>query len=126
PAFTPETLRGLMVHSARWTLAMRARATDGQGKLDVIRLLRTFGYGTPDAEALFYSANNNLALIAQDTLQPYFKDEDNGGGVKTRDIKFHALPWPRDALLGLPLDTPVEMRVTLSYFVEPSPGERGW
>jgi hypothetical protein len=26
----------------------------------------------------------------------------------------------------LPLDTQVEMRVTLSYFVEPSPGERGW
>ena len=48
------------------------------------------------------------------------------GGVKSNDIKFHAIPWPRDALLALPLDTPVQMRVTLSYFVEPSPGERGW
>ncbi|WP_161533408.1 hypothetical protein [Bradyrhizobium sp. LCT2] len=27
---------------------------------------------------------------------------------------------------ALPLDTPIEMRVTLSYFAEPSPGERGW
>jgi hypothetical protein len=125
PDFTPETLRGLMVHSARWTPAMIARATDEQGTLDALRLLRTFGYGAPDVEALFYSANNSLSLIAQDSLQPFFKDEDNGG-IKTRDIKFHALPWPREALLALPLDTPVEMRVTLSYFVEPSPGERGW
>jgi len=31
-----------------------------------------------------------------------------------------------EAFLALPLDTPVEMRVTLSYFVEPRPGERGW
>jgi hypothetical protein len=125
PDFTPETLRGLMVHSARWTSAMIARATNGQGELDTLRLLRTFGYGAPDVEALFYTANNSVSLIAQDTMQPFFKDEE-GGGIKTRDIKFHALPWPRAALLALPLNTPVEMRVTLSYFVEPSPGERGW
>src|SRR5262249_23677402 len=46
--------------------------------------------------------------------------------VKTKDIQFHALPWPKEALLALPLQTSVQMRVTLSYFVEPSPGERGW
>ena len=87
------------------------------------RLLRTFGYGAPNAEQLFYSAGNNLTLVAQDSLQPFFKD---GSTPKTHDIKFHDLPWPREALLALPFDTPVEMRVTLSYFVEPSPGERGW
>jgi subtilase family protein len=125
PAFTPETLRGLMVHSAHWTDAMISRATDSQGRLDTVRLLRTFGYGTPNTERLFYSADNNLTLIAQDSLQPYFKDEDRGG-IKTKDIKYHALPWPREALLDLPLNTEVQMRVTLSYFIEPSPGERGW
>jgi hypothetical protein len=124
PNFTPETLRGLLIHSARWSPAMLARATDGAGKIDSIRLLRTFGYGAPNSEALFYSADNDLTLIAQETLQPFFKDED--GSIKSRDIKFHALPWPRDALLDLPLNTEVQMRVTLSYFVEPSPGERGW
>jgi Subtilase family len=124
PDFSPETVRGFMVHSARWTDAMRARAVDGQGRPDMERLLRTFGYGAPDAEQLFYSAGNNLTLIAQDSLQPFFKDSD--GTPKTHDIKFHNLPWPREALLALPLDTPVEMRVTLSYFIEPSPGERGW
>jgi len=126
PAFAPETLRGFMVHSAYWTGAMKKRATDEHGKVDMGRLLRTFGYGTPDPERLFYSAGNSLTLIAQDSLQPFFKDENNNGGIKTRDIKYHALPWPRDALLALLLDTKVQMRVTLSYFVEPSPGERGW
>jgi hypothetical protein len=126
PAFTPETLRGFMVHSAHWTEAMIARATDGQGRLDIGRLLRTFGYGAPDPVRLLYSAGNNLTLIAEDSLQPFFKDEEDDGRIKTRDIKFHALPWPRDALLALPLDTQVQMRVTLSYFIEPSPGERGW
>jgi hypothetical protein len=124
PNFTPETARGLMLHSARWTPAMRARATNAAGDLDTGRLLRTFGYGAPNAEALAFSADNDLTLIAQETLRPFFKDED--GAVKSNDIKFHALPWPREALLGLPLDTQVQMRVTLSYFIEPSPGERGW
>ena len=91
---------------------------------DAERLLRTFGYGTPDRERLFYSAGNVLTLIAQDSLQPFFEDEE--GGIKTRDIKFHTLPWPRDALLALPLNAEVQLRVTLSYFIEPSPGERGW
>ncbi|MCP3477473.1 S8 family peptidase [Bradyrhizobium sp. CCGUVB1N3] len=124
PDYSPETVRGLLVHSARWTDAMRARAVDRQGRLDPERMLRTFGYGAPDPERLFYSAGNALTLIAEDSLQPFFKDRD--GSIKTKDIKFHELPWPRDALLALPFDTPVEMRVTLSYFVEPSPGERGW
>lgn len=125
PDFTPETLRGLLVHASRWTPAMLARAVDGEGAVDTIRLLRTFGYGAPNSEALFYSAENALTLIAQETLQPFFKDPDDKS-VKTRDIKIHTLPWPRDALQALPLHTQVEMRVTLSYFVEPSPGERGW
>lgn len=124
PRLQPETLRGLLVHSAQWTPAMLARARDAQGRLDANRLLRLFGYGTPEPEALFYSANNCLTLIAEETMQPFFKDE--AGGIKTKDIKFHALPWPVDALLELPLATDIEMRVTLSYFIEPSPGERGW
>jgi hypothetical protein len=37
----------------------------------------------------------------------------------------HDLPWPVEALAALG-ETTVEMRVTLSYFVEPNPGERGW
>ena len=124
PDLTAEAVRGLIVHSAQWTPAMRSRCADPLGGIDFGRLMRTFGYGAPNAEALFFSADNSLTLIAQESLRPFFKDAV--GGVKSNDIKFHAIPWPRDALLALPLDTPVQMRVTLSYCVEPSPGERGW
>ncbi len=37
----------------------------------------------------------------------------------------HQFPWPRTELEQLG-ETQVELRVTLSYFVEPNPGERGW
>lgn len=43
-----------------------------------------------------------------------------------RDMHLHLLPWPQQELLNLG-NIEVEMRVTLSYFVEPNPGiaERG-
>ena len=41
-------------------------------------------------------------------------------------MHLHELPWPKDVLLNLPDDTKVNMRVTLSYFIEPGPGEIGW
>ncbi|MGY2803942.1 S8 family peptidase [Bradyrhizobium sp. USDA 4506] len=125
PTCRPETIRALMVHSARWTDAMRDRVRYPDGSLDTTRLLRTFGYGVPDREMLFYSAQNNLTLVAEETIQPFFLDEEDSA-IKSHDIKYHNLPWPREALEALPFDTPIEMRVTLSYFIEPSPGERGW
>ena len=39
-------------------------------------------------------------------------------------MHLHNLPWPQDALEDLG-DTQVELRVTLSYFIEPNPSERG-
>lgn len=35
-------------------------------------------------------------------------------------------PWPAEALRELPGETPVRIDVTLSYFIEPGPGEIGW
>ena len=125
PDYWPETARALMVRSARWTEAMLTRARDQHDRLDTNRLLRTFGYGVPNPELLFYSAQNNLTLIVENTIQPFFKPQGSND-IKTRDINFHALPWPREALLALPLNIEIQMRVTLSYFIEPSPGERGW
>ena len=43
----------------------------------------------------------------------------------TRDMHLYELPWPIDVLRNLGA-TQVKMRITLSYFVEPSPGEIGW
>jgi hypothetical protein len=62
-----------------------------------------------------------LTLIVQDVLQPYQKVAST---VKTRDMHLHALPWPTEMLQALG-NTTVTLRVTLSYFIEPNPGERG-
>ena len=69
------------------------------------------------------SAQNDLTLMVEDTLTPFNKE--GSASVKTRDMKVHQLPWPNDVLAQLG-DAHVELRVTLSYFIEPNPGERGW
>ena len=59
----------------------------------------------------------------EDALHPYKKEV--GKGIVSRDMNLHTLPWPRDQLLALPPATDVELRITLSYFVEPNPSARG-
>ncbi len=60
--------------------------------------------------------------MVEDTLLPFRRD---GSAVKTRNMNLHRLPWPRTELLALGRQD-VELRITLSYFIEPNPGERGW
>lgn len=123
PDFWPETVRGLMVHSARWTPPMLDTYTPGgvRTKQTLRSLLRHCGYGVPSLERAMYSASNSLTMVVQDQLQPYYKAKD---GVKTREMHLHDLPWPIDMLMALG-NEPVTLRVTLSYFIEPNPGERG-
>lgn len=122
PNLTPEAVRALLIHSAAWTPAMLRRFTDEHGLVDYENLVRCFGYGVPNFRRLLSSADNALTLIAQDTITPFHKD---GNDVKPREMKLHDLPWPQEELANL-LDTPVTMKVTLSYFIEPNPGARGW
>jgi hypothetical protein len=124
PDLWPETLRALMAHSAQWTPAMLASVADMNRKADVRQLLRTCGFGVPNLQDAMWSARHALTLIVQDEMQPFTTGND--GTIRTRDIHYHALPWPVEALNALPLGTPVEMRVTLSYFIQPNPGQRGW
>ena len=123
PEYWPETIRALIVHSARWTEAMKTRFAPLRTQDQFRQLLRYCGYGVPDRDELLWSTHSALTLIAQDSLQPFAKD---GSRVKTRDINIHSLPWPAEALRAIPENTQVEMKVTLSYFVEPNPGQRGW
>ncbi len=62
-------------------------------------------------------------MIFEGALHPYGKDEN--GRVASNEMHLHPLPWPIDALSSLGAQM-VRVRVTLSYFVEPSPGRRGW
>ncbi|WP_215845181.1 S8 family peptidase [Candidatus Pantoea bituminis] len=120
PDLRPETIRALITHSARWTtrmLEMYPPANQGE----YATLIRHCGWGVPDAELAIWSRSNSLALIEESSLFPYHRTRD---GIKTREMNLHALPWPADELLALQ-NTPVEMRVTLSYFIEPNPSARG-
>ena len=122
PGFRPETLRALLVNSAEWTPLMESHFNDavsgGMGRLEARRLLLgRFGWGIPNEERLFYSARNALTLIAEDTIIPY---AEGASAPKLKEMKYFKLPWPSSVLRGLQ-STEVEMRVTLSYFVDPDP-----
>lgn len=127
PAMRPETVRGLLVHCAEWTDAMKSRrqamisagATAEQATLAV---LDCFGWGVPDEERVFWSADNALTLIAQDELCPFKREP--GRTITLKEMKSFRLPWPDRALRALGA-TPIEMRCTLSYFVEPDPHSAG-
>jgi hypothetical protein len=122
PQRWPETVRALLIHSAEWTPAMKQRFDAAGSEQQKRVLLRKYGYGVPDYYRAVLSAANDLTLIAEDSFQPFHRD---GSAIKTRPMNLHQFPWPRTELEQLG-ETEVELRVTLSYYVEPNPGERGW
>ena len=125
PSLSPETIRALIVHSAAWTDSMRHKflpANKPPTKNDYVNLIRHCGWGVPDIEIAKWSASNSLTLIVEDAIHPYKKEK--GETVKTRDMNLHSLPWPKEELEALGA-TIVQMRVTLSYFIEPNPSARG-
>jgi hypothetical protein len=118
PDFWPETVRALVVHSSRWTPAMLAQFHGGSGKRARAKLARRYGFGVPDLDRACRSANDALTLVVQSTIRPFTKG-------KMKEMHIHNLPWPKEVLAELG-QTQVWLRVTLSYFVEPNPGRRGW
>jgi hypothetical protein len=122
PSFRPETIRGLLVHSAEWTDAMTAHFPNDKGGRGA--LLRRYGMGVPNLQRAIHSASDALTLVVESSLHPYEREGSRETG-KTREANIHALPWPIEALEEL--DTAiVRLRVTLSYFIEPNPSNRGW
>jgi len=123
PAFWPETIRALIIHSGEWTEAQRQMfMTEGTDKEKHKALIRHCGFGVPNLSQALWSAANSLTLIAQDTLQPFEKE---GSSTRSREMNLYELPWPLSELESLG-ETQVEMQVTLSYFIEPNPSERGF
>jgi hypothetical protein len=117
PDYWPETIRALMVHSAEWTPAMRGELRARPGLRDRYHVIRRFGYGVPDFDRAEASARDHLALIAQAEIQPYRLK----GGRKFNECHYYSLPLPRQVLEQLGNET-VELKLTLSYFIEPNPG----
>jgi hypothetical protein len=118
PEYWPESVRALIVHSAEWTRAMQSHLRGAGGKRARAKLVRRYGFGLPHLDRALRSANDALTLIAQATIRPFSQG-------KMREMHLHELPWPKDVLEELG-QTPVRLRVTLSYFIEPNPGRRGW
>lgn len=118
PDLWPETVRALIVHSAEWTRTMSAHLKGAGGKRARAALVRRYGFGVPDVIRATKSANDALTLVAQSRIRPYVDG-------KMREMHIHELPWPRAVLEEL-AQTPVRLRVTLSYFIEPNPSRRGW
>lgn len=119
PSLRPETVRGLLVHSASWTRAMREQFAS---KHD---LLRSCGYGVPDVTFACRSATSAVTLITEGTIRARHRERipSRRGGKwieHDREILVFDLPWPDEVLRALG-DAKVELRVTLSYFCDPSP-----
>lgn len=121
PNFRPETIRALIVHSADWTPAMLNNRTISQlTSLEKEKLFAHVGYGVPNMEKARYSANNSLSMIFERTLVPFKLD---GSRIKTNEFHLFDLPWPTEVLEEL-FETPVKFKITLSYFIEPNPGNK--
>jgi len=94
----------------------------GDSKTAAHQRLRCYGYGVPDLHRAINSAENAVSLVFEGALQPFQKKRSE---PRTYQMHVHQLPWPADVLQGLGAAR-VRMRVTLSYFIEPSPGSVGW
>lgn len=122
PDFWPETVRGLMVHSAEWTEGMLVNGGVPANTDPKIAFLRRYGYGVPQLRTLLNSFDNRPCIIIQDDLRP-FKKSDSGDNIVFNDMNYYELPWPREQLQEI-YNQQVRLRVTLSYFIEPNPSER--
>ncbi len=120
PEATPETIRALLIHSARWTPAMIG-GRNMKLKGEVEKLVRTYGYGEPDLDHLLNSSTSKATFYFEEELQPFQKKE---GKLGTKEMLYFPLPVPKEKLQELG-EVNLRLKVTLSYFVEPNPGRRG-
>src|ERR1035437_5560492 len=124
PNLRPETVRGLVVHSARWTPGMLRQYSSLSDRL------LACGYGVPDERLARECARDRATVVIEDTMPSGTIEEE----VKKkppkrpttsitepklrRKIKLFRLPIPETLLTDD--DTDAEVRVTLSYFSEPN------
>ncbi len=122
PEYWPETVRGLIVHAAEWTPAMQAEIdrARARGRQAQQVLLRRYGWGVPTEERVLFSSDQTVTLVVQDEFIPF-----DGAQFTVPAFRLHDLPWPKQVLQDLGAAS-VALRVTLSYFIEPTASRRGW
>ncbi|MBK8251250.1 MAG: S8 family peptidase [Polyangiaceae bacterium] len=124
PKLRPETVRGLIVHSASWTKTM---VEDFPGLND---RLPACGYGVPNPRLAMGCAQGIATIVVEDAMPNAVVEEEprktppkrattKWTTSKTRrKVMFYRLPIPHSLLTDA--DPDVELRVTLSYFAEPN------
>lgn len=124
PKLRPESVRGLIVHSANWSKAM---FEDFPGLND--RLVAC-GYGLPNERLASECAQGVATIVVEDTMPNAVVEEElkktppKKATTKTtepkvrRKVKLYRVPLPESLLSDA--DPDVELRVTLSYFTEPN------
>lgn len=115
PELSILSVRALMIHSSSWTDKMLETGTKMQD------IMAYCGYGVPNESLALASKDTETTFIFENELVPF--QEGKNGNVFNQ-MHFYDLPWPKDVLLGMGAE-PVEMRVTLSYYIEPSPNHKG-
>jgi len=120
PDYWPETIRGLLPHAARWTPTMRSEIDAESSRAHKLRMLRRYGWGVPAEQGVVASTQAAVTMVTQDSFVPF-----EGEGYLARIFRLHRLPWPEDTLRELGA-ADVTLRVTLSYFIEPTASRRGW
>ena len=109
PELSMLSIRALMIHSAEWTTAMTQLGNSST------KIMEYCGYGVPQEQRALASDSTNATFIFENEIVPYNED----GTYK--EMHFYDLPWPK-ALLETMDGENVKMRITLSYYIEPSPG----
>jgi len=122
PNYWPETIRGLMVHSARWNEAMLGNlnpfaAYSREGRERFIRMLRCYGFGEPDIARAQFSSKQAVTLLREDEISPF---KGSAGAAGLNDCHVHGLPLPIALLQANPAAT-CTMKITLSHFTAPNP-----
>lgn len=119
PEYWPETVRGLVVHSAEWSALMenqlllpphRGRAK----KQEIASLRRRYGFGIANRERALHSGVDASTLVFQSSIVPRTARNN-----RTGTLNIHSLPWPVETLRAMGT-SPVTLKATLSYFVEPN------
>lgn len=114
PMLSMLSVRGLMVHAARWTDEMnRIQNLDERMSL--------CGYGVPDEKLALFSNEKYATYIFENSLVPFVEMD---GSRRYNQLHYYALPWPSEVLSQLG-EEKVRMRITLSYYVQPSPSLAG-
>ena len=126
PDASPETVRGILVHSARWPRdlleALALDPHDAGRSARIQDLMRGYGFGMVNEERALDSLGNKTTFFTEETIQPY---SGNAGNASMNECHLITLPWPV-ALFQAHPEVTCTLRVTLSYFIYPNPGTRAW